>query len=90
MIYRYGDGELTAEFLERRWFAALSAAKSVQSECEVLLEVVQQAEEAWRRSRAKLAELESLRDALGDQLAAVDGTVARSRDAAPPPVMSAA
>jgi hypothetical protein len=81
---------LTAEFLERRWFAALSAAKSVQSECEVLLEVVQQAEEAWRRSRAKLAELEGLRDALGDQLAAVDGNMAGSRDAAPPAVMSAA
>jgi hypothetical protein len=90
MIDRYTDGELTAEFLERRWFAALSAAKSVQSECEVLLEVVQQAEEAWRQSRAKLAELETLRDALGDQLAAVDGNMMRFRDAAPPAVRSAA
>jgi hypothetical protein len=90
MIYRYVNGELTAELLERRWFAALRAAKSAQAECDALLEVMRLAEEAWRRSRGNLTELETLRDALGDQLAALDGLMLESRDAAELSVMSAA
>lgn len=89
MTYRYVD-EVTAELLERRWFAALRAAKRVQTECDVLLGVLELAEDAWRRSRAQLVELETLRDALGEQLAALDGPRAKSRDDGRPVVMSAA
>jgi len=74
MINRYVEGEPAAELLERRWFAALRAAKSAQAECEALMEVMQIAEQAWRRTRSKLSELETLRDALGEQLAAMDGS----------------
>lgn len=90
MINRYVDGEPAAELLERRWFAALRAAKSVQAECEALLEVMEMAEEAWRRTRLKLAELETLRDALGEQLSALDAQRTQPYDAAPLAVMSAA
>jgi hypothetical protein len=90
MIDRYVDGEPAAELLERRWFAALRAARSVQAECEVLLGVMELAEDAWRRARARLVELETLRDALGEQLTCVDAQ--RHSDARPaqPAVMSAA
>jgi len=37
-----------------------------------LQEVVTTAEAAWRRALARLAELESLRDALGDELSRID------------------
>jgi hypothetical protein len=90
MINRYADGEPAAELLERRWFAALRAAKSAQAECEVMLEVVELAQEACRRTRSKLTELETLRDALGEQLAALDGPRSESLDRAHPAVMSAA
>jgi hypothetical protein len=73
MINRYVEGEPAAELLERRWFAALRAARSVQSECEVLLGVMELAEDAWRRARARLLELETLRDALGEQLSSMEG-----------------
>ena len=38
----------------------------------MLREVLELAETAWRRARTQLAELEYLRDALGDQLADID------------------
>jgi hypothetical protein len=83
MIYRYVDGEPRAELLERRWFAAQRAAQSVQAECEVLLGVLELAEESWRRARAQLTELETLRDALGEQLAAMDELADKSSDVPP-------
>jgi len=82
--------ESAAELLERRWFAAQSAARSVQAECEVLLQVKGLAEDAWRQTQAKLKELETLRDALEAQLAAWDGAEPYSRDEPWRAVMSAA
>jgi hypothetical protein len=76
------DGESAAELLERRWFAASGAAKNLKAECDVLLGVLQLSEDAWRRACAQLAESEALRDALGDQLAAVDEPCAAFRHAA--------
>ena len=61
-----------AERLERRWFAAQRAASEARSECETLLEVRAMADAAWRSARLRLAELEALRDALGDELASLD------------------
>jgi len=90
MNYRYTDGDAAANLVERRWFAAFKAASSVRAECEALLESMALAEAAWSRARARLCELEALRDALGEELEALDerDELAASRNA--PAVMSAA
>ncbi len=77
------DAEPAAELLQRRWFAAAAAAKSLEAECEVLLEVLEISRQAWRAARAQLARLETLRDTLGDQLAAAHESSAAPADAAP-------
>jgi hypothetical protein len=75
------DPEPAAELVERRWFAALGAVKNLKAECDVLLEVLQLAEHTWREASAQLAQLEALRDALEDQMAATDEPRAWTRDA---------
>lgn len=72
MMDRYMDRDAVANLLERRWFSSITAARAMQAECEVLREVVETADAAWRRARVQLAELECLRDALGDQLTEID------------------
>jgi acetoin utilization deacetylase AcuC-like enzyme len=62
--------EPAAELLERRWFAAIAAAKRVKAECDALLVVLEISGDAWRRACVQLAKLETLRDMLGDQLVA--------------------
>jgi hypothetical protein len=74
--------ESASELLMRRWFAARRAAGSIQAECEVLLRVKELAADAWRQTHARLKELETLRDALGEQLAALDGLREQPRDVA--------
>jgi hypothetical protein len=69
MINRCAEGDAAATLLERRWFAATSAARTLQAECEVLREVMELAEGAWRRACCELNRLEALRDALGERLA---------------------
>jgi hypothetical protein len=66
------DSEPTANLLERRWFAAQSAARSLQAECDLLLEALNLAQVAWQRAQSQLAEFEALSDALENQLAAMD------------------
>ena len=78
------EGDAGAITLERRWFASMTAVRSLQAECDALREVVEMSEEAWRRARKELAEnawrsarsqlvrLEALRDALGDELSQRD------------------
>ena len=84
MIDREADSDAAVRLLEHRWFASMKAASAVQAECEVLREVMDQAERAWGHARAQLAGLEALRDALGEQLAerdarwSVPGPVARA------------
>jgi hypothetical protein len=73
MIDGYPDRDTAANLLERRWFSSITAVRAAEAECEVLREVMELAEAAWRRARAQLAELECLRDALDDELAALDG-----------------
>jgi hypothetical protein len=83
MITPQADAEPAAELLQRRWFAAAAAVKSVDAECEVLLEVLELSREAWRVARARLARLETLRDTLGEQLAAAyESSAAPGGDAA--------
>jgi hypothetical protein len=72
MVNRYMDGDAAANLLERRWFAAFKAASGVRAECEALLESMALAEAAWSRARTRLYELEALRDALGEELEALD------------------
>jgi hypothetical protein len=78
MIDCYAEGDAAANLLERRWFSSITAARTAEVECEVLREVMERAEVAWRRARLQLAELESLRDALGDELAAIDEQATRA------------
>ena len=72
MSNRYMDGDAAAEMLERRWFAMYKRTEEMRAECEAMLKAVESAESVWRRACAELAELESLRDALGDQLSHLD------------------
>jgi hypothetical protein len=86
----YEDGDAASNLLERRWFGAQAAARTMQAECEVMREVMELAAADWRRARARLEVLENLRDAFEEEMAAVDGR----KEAAParplPAVMSAA
>jgi hypothetical protein len=93
MIDGYTDRDAATSLLERRWFSSITAVRSAEAECEVLREVLELAETAWRRARTQLAELEYLRDALGDELAALDAREATVPPSPMPrsrPVMSAA
>lgn len=73
MIDRNADGDAAAGLLERRWFASITAVRTMRAECEVLREVMEMAESSWRRARSELVRLEALRDALGEELANRDG-----------------
>jgi hypothetical protein len=64
------ESEAASEAIERRWFALLSAIRSLQSECRVLLEASKLADVAWRRACMQLAEFEALRDALEEEMSA--------------------
>jgi len=88
MSNRNPDGDGAAERLERRWFAAFKAASTVRAECEELLDAMERSEQAWNHARARLSELEALRDALGEELAELDAADARTLPREP--VMSAA
>lgn len=72
MIKGNPEGDVAAERLERRWFAAFKAASGARAECEELLEAMEQTEAAWNRARARLSKLEALRDSLGEELAELD------------------
>jgi hypothetical protein len=61
-----------ASLLERRWFAAGRAAAAMGAECDALAQVRDMADDAWRDARSRLLHLEALRDALGEELSAVD------------------
>jgi len=73
MANGYVDGEPAVTLLERRWFAAFKAASDARAECEALLESLANIQAAWSQARARLSDLEALRDALGEELEAVHG-----------------
>ena len=68
MSYKIAEGDPAAERLERRWFAAFKAASAARAECELLLDEMERVEIRWQHARARLADLEELRDSLGEQL----------------------
>jgi hypothetical protein len=70
---RYMEVGAAAEMLERRWFAAFKAASVARAECEALVEALNMTQAAWNEARNRLVKLETLRDALGDELAELDG-----------------
>jgi hypothetical protein len=69
------ESEAAVEMLERRWFATYKSAEGMRSKCNALLAVVAAAETAWRLALTELAKIETLRDALGDQLSRIDDHV---------------
>jgi hypothetical protein len=90
MVNGYMGGDAAANLLERRWFAAFKAASGVRAECETLLESMALTQVAWSRARARLVELEALRDALGEELEALDEREEPTPAEEPDTVMSAA
>jgi hypothetical protein len=58
--------------LERRWFAAESAAAKSRAECADLAEALRTAQSAWLAAQARLKRLETLRDAMGEELSAIN------------------
>jgi hypothetical protein len=90
MVNRETDGDAAANLLERRWFAAFKAASGVRAECGALLESMALTQAAWGRARARLSELEALRDALGEELEALDEREALAPAEYSSEVMSAA
>ena len=84
------DGDAAAALLERRWFAAFKAASGARAECEILLDSMALTQDAWSRARVRLSELEALRDALGEELDALDEIDQRTAAPAPEGVTSAA
>jgi hypothetical protein len=69
VAYRKPDDDAAVALLERQWFAAFKAASGARERCEVLLDEMESTERAWNEARAHLAELECLRDTLGQELA---------------------
>ena len=77
-----------SDLLERRWFAAARAAAEIQTECDALVRALDLTRAALRDARARCSHLEALRDALGDELAAIDQRTPQR--ASPPARRSAA
>jgi DNA repair exonuclease SbcCD ATPase subunit len=61
--------------IECRWFTLHRAAERFREECETLAEVLQATQNAWHDARSRLAELEAMRDALGQELAQSDACI---------------
>lgn len=70
MVDRELAAEAPGELTERRWFSLLFAIRSLQAECEILLEASILADVAWKRACAQLAQFETLRDALEEEMSA--------------------
>ncbi|MDE2306028.1 MAG: hypothetical protein KGL34_10735 [Gammaproteobacteria bacterium] len=66
------DDDAQSGILERRWFAAMSAASAARSECEVLLEAIAEFRARWSEARTRLLHLERVRDSLGEEIALAD------------------
>jgi hypothetical protein len=80
MVEREWGGDAAGELIERRWFALLSAIRSLEGECGILLEASKLADIAWRRAHVQLAEFKALRDALEEQMSARSRPSPRDRE----------
>ena len=70
---------VSAEWLERRWYAAHMRAEDMRVQCEILRGVLELAHANWRDAVGKLADLEALRDQLACQYGALPGQSHASR-----------
>jgi hypothetical protein len=84
------DSQPAAELVARRWFAALAATRSLQAECDLLLERLMLADAAWRHAQAHLAEFEAIRDALEREMFVMEDVRAERRNLEPVWAISAA
>ena len=73
MTLRNPAEDAAADRLERRWFAAFKAASATRAECEALLDQMERLENEWNRARSRLAEIEAIRDSLGEELIQMEG-----------------
>jgi hypothetical protein len=78
------EDSLESSFREKRWFAALSAAKAQQAQCDALRQVRDMAEAEWRQAVGRLKASETLCDVLGEEVAGCsiappEGMIADSR-----------
>ena len=80
MVDRELGADAAGELIERRWFALLSAIRTLQGECGILLEASKLADVAWRRACVQLAEFEALRDALEEQMSASQRSWSKDRE----------
>jgi hypothetical protein len=90
MNNRYMEGDAAAEILERRWFAAYKTAEAMRADCETLRKDMELAQVRLRRASGRLAELEAMRDALGEEYAAMHERDCAEKPDASRRVMSAA
>jgi hypothetical protein len=68
VLYKDPAEDVAADQLERRWFAAFKAASAIRAECEGLLDQMERIEIVWNQTRTRLARIEAIRDALGEEL----------------------
>jgi hypothetical protein len=74
MHTRFDEDDAARAAIERRWFALHRAARRLQQECEGIAEVLQATHDAWRDARARLSEIEAMRDVLGEELCRQDAS----------------
>jgi hypothetical protein len=90
IVGAFPEDDPAAQLSEQRWFAAEKAARAAQSECDVLLHVIEQTERALRLARARVQAFEKLRDALDVDLQLSSGDKAGEPPRAQVHAMSAA
>ncbi len=78
------SSEPATELLQRRWFATRDAVKTLEAECDLLLEMLKRSESSWRRASTQLAELRVIRDGLEEALDALDAEPADNARLIPP------
>jgi hypothetical protein len=84
------DAEPEDEFLQRRWFAALSATRRLKTECRERLNALRHAEQAWRHASWQLAQFEHLTETLEQQLTCRNEAPGRRLEPLQQPEVSAA
>ena len=67
-MYKLLDGDEADNFVERRWFAASRAVNEMRIERDTLQHVVELAQSEQRDVSVRLAELEAICRALGDEI----------------------
>ncbi len=67
------------EDLERRWFVAMAAVESLKDECSARRRTSRLADKTLRSESVTLAQLEAVRDALGERLVSLHSSAVLER-----------